>query len=89
MLKSIEENPLYPIANPESIAFFGASNRFSAMWTNQFASLLQLGFSGGLKAIERRLGLVREDDVIGLDGRDAVVLWAAHCNGDESAFVFA
>ncbi|MGD8386015.1 MAG: ribonuclease H-like domain-containing protein [Desulfobacteraceae bacterium] len=47
--------------------------------------LRQLGFSGGLKAIERQVGLVREDDVNGLDGRDAVFLWAAHCNGDPSA----
>lgn len=47
--------------------------------------LRQLGFSGGLKAIERRWGLLREDDVIGLNGLDAVYLWADYCNGDRFA----
>jgi len=46
MLNSIEESPLYPIVNPKSIAFFGASNNFSAMGTNQFNSLRDLGFEG-------------------------------------------
>ena len=46
MLNSIQESPLYPIVNPKSIAFFGASNNFSAMGTNQFNSLRALGFKG-------------------------------------------
>ncbi|TET47245.1 CoA-binding protein [Candidatus Aerophobetes bacterium] len=46
MLNSIKESPLYPIVNPRSIAFFGASNNFSAMGTNQFTSLRALGFEG-------------------------------------------
>jgi len=46
MLKSIQESPLYPIVNPKSIAFFGASNNISAMGTNQFNSLRDLGFEG-------------------------------------------
>jgi acetyl-CoA synthetase (ADP-forming) len=46
MLKSIKESPLYPIANPKSIAFFGASNNISAMGTNLLLSLLDLGFEG-------------------------------------------
>jgi acetyl-CoA synthetase (ADP-forming) len=48
MLHSIEESPLYPIVNPKSIAFFGASNNLSAMGTNQFKSLRALGFEGSL-----------------------------------------
>ncbi len=46
MLNSIKESPLYPIVNPRSIAFFGASNNFFAMGTNQFTSLRALGFEG-------------------------------------------
>jgi acetyl-CoA synthetase (ADP-forming) len=48
MLHSIQESPLYPIVNPKSIAFFGASNNFSAMGTNQFNSLRALGFKGAI-----------------------------------------
>jgi acyl-CoA synthetase (NDP forming) len=40
------DTPLYPLINPRSIAFFGASNRFSAMGTNQLNSVLALGFKG-------------------------------------------
>jgi acetyl-CoA synthetase (ADP-forming) len=46
MLNSIQESPLYPIVNPKSIVFFGASNNLSAMGTNQFNSLRDLGFKG-------------------------------------------
>ncbi len=46
MPDSIRQNPLYPIINPGSIVFFGASNRFSAMGTNQLNSLLSSGFEG-------------------------------------------
>jgi acyl-CoA synthetase (NDP forming) len=31
MISSILKSPLYPIANPKSIAFFGASNNHAAM----------------------------------------------------------
>ncbi|MEA3361317.1 MAG: CoA-binding protein [Thermodesulfobacteriota bacterium] len=48
MLNSIKESPLYPIVNPKSIAFFGASNNFSAMGTSQFNSLRDLGFKGNI-----------------------------------------
>ena len=46
MLKSIEESPLYGIAYPKSIAFFGASNNISAMGTNQLISIQALGYEG-------------------------------------------
>lgn len=47
--------------------------------------LKRLGYSGGLKTIEKTLGLAREDGIQGLNGWDAVLLWQAHCNGDGSA----
>jgi len=40
------KSPLYTLANPESIVFFGASNSFSAMGTNILVSLLASGFPG-------------------------------------------
>ncbi len=48
MLDSIEESPLYPIANPKSIAFLGASNRITSMGTNLLASIQALGFEGAI-----------------------------------------
>ena len=48
-------------------------------------ALKRLGFSGGLKAIEQRLGMERDDDLRGLGGFDAVLLWQAHCEGDADA----
>jgi hypothetical protein len=35
------------------------------------------GLTGGLKAIEKALGIRRPDDVLGLDGEDAMWLWRA------------
>ena len=37
--------------------------------------LRRLGFKGGLKNIERQIGIAREDGVDGLSGSDAVRLW--------------
>jgi len=54
-------NFLHPIVNPKSVAFFGASNRFTAMGTNQLNALLDLGFEGQIYPVhpkeERVLGL--------------------------------
>ena len=35
----------------------------------------RIDMKGGLKAIEHRLGISRDDDAVGLDGMDAVRLW--------------
>ena len=48
MFNSIEESPLYQIANPKSIVFFGASNSISAMGTNLLMSLQSAGFEGAI-----------------------------------------
>lgn len=52
---------LYPLVNPRSIAFFGASNRYTAMGTNQLHSILDLGFKGKLYPIHPK-----EKTVLGL-----------------------
>jgi uncharacterized protein len=47
--------------------------------------LKKIGLAGGLKAIEKKVGLVRDAEVDGLNGFDAVHLWKAYEWGDESA----
>ena len=47
--------------------------------------LHRLGYHGGLKRIERQWGIDREDEIAGLTGFDAVLLWARHRHGDAAA----
>lgn len=46
----------------------------------------KLGYSGGLKEIERQFGLQRGDSIADVGGFDATVLWAKHLRGDKEAF---
>lgn len=48
-------------------------------------ALRRAGRSGGLKKIEKELGVPREDDFDGVDGGFAVWLWQAHRAGDPRA----
>lgn len=59
MIARREESPLYPFLNPTSIAFYGASNSFSAMGTTQFRNITELGFPGNLYPIHPKLGRVQ------------------------------
>ena len=45
----------------------------------------RLGLRGGLKHLERELGIERESALRGLDGMDAVRLWAQWRQGDRTA----
>ncbi len=47
--------------------------------------LARLGYKGGLKVIEQRLGVTRDPWVAGLDGYDAVILWRRYERGDLDA----
>lgn len=47
--------------------------------------LKRLGYAGGLKKIERDLGIARDSDIEGMDGLEAVRLWQAYQWGDEAA----
>jgi uncharacterized protein YprB with RNaseH-like and TPR domain len=47
--------------------------------------LHRLGYHGGLKRIERQWGIYREDEIAGLNGFDAVLLWARYRHGDAAA----
>lgn len=39
------------------------------------------GLTGGMKAVERTLGIDRDDTIVGVDGYEAVRLWRAHQRG--------
>ncbi len=47
--------------------------------------LKKLGYGGGLKTIEKDLGISRHDDIDGMDGFEAVRLWQAYQWGDDDA----
>ena len=47
--------------------------------------LKRLGYSGGLKAIEKNVGIKRGREVKNFTGYDAVVLWNRHLDGDPEA----
>jgi len=47
--------------------------------------LKKLGLGGGLKAIEKKVGLSRDPSVEGLTGFDAALLWRAYQWGDSAA----
>jgi uncharacterized protein YprB with RNaseH-like and TPR domain len=47
--------------------------------------LRKLGYKGGLKSIEKQVGLAREEEVEGLGGFEAVLLWQAYQLGDQGA----
>ena len=47
--------------------------------------LHRLGLKGGLKGVEKKLGLARPDAIEGVDGYTAVLLWRAHRAGHEAA----
>lgn len=61
-------------------------HRFDQIHLDLCPTLRRLGLKGGLKAIERQLGIARGEDTDGLSGWDAVKLWNMyHHLGDESA----
>ncbi len=49
--------------------------------------LRSLGYRGGLKAVERNLGLTRDAAIQGVDGFEAVRLWHRYRRGDRAALM--
>jgi uncharacterized protein YprB with RNaseH-like and TPR domain/predicted nuclease with RNAse H fold len=45
----------------------------------------RLGYSGGLKELEKSLGITRKSEVAKMDGFEATVLWAKYLRGDNAA----
>jgi uncharacterized protein len=50
-------------------------HRFDQIHIDLCPALRRLGFKGGLKKIEKQLGIQRGEEVDGLNGYDAVILW--------------
>ncbi len=48
-------------------------------------TLKRLGYRGGLKKIEKQLGITRGEDTEGLNGLDAIRLWRAWQRGSQTA----
>jgi uncharacterized protein YprB with RNaseH-like and TPR domain len=47
--------------------------------------LKRLGFTGGLKGVEKDFGICRTQEIQGLTGYDAVLLWKKYLKGDQEA----
>ena len=47
--------------------------------------LRELGLRGGLKSIEKQLGILRDEEVDGIDGFEAVRLWYRYKRGNQEA----
>lgn len=45
----------------------------------------RVGIKGGLKSVEKQMGIARPEEVDGLDGFAAVLLWQRHLEGDPEA----
>lgn len=61
------------------------SLRLDQLHVDLMHSLRRLGFRGGMKAIERRVGIERSEETAGLSGFDAVRLWHDFEAGDDDA----
>jgi uncharacterized protein len=59
--------------------------RFEQLHVDLCHTLRRLGFGGGLKSVERQLGLARGPQIDGLNGWDAVRLWQESRRGREGA----
>lgn len=51
MITNIEESPLYRIADPRNLAFYGASNSARSMGSNLLMSTLEMGYKGTIYPI--------------------------------------
>ena len=48
-------------------------------------SMKRIGYRGGLKKIEKQLGINRGDDTDGLNGMDAIRLWREYLRGNQTS----
>ncbi len=79
------------------VTFFGAGfdlpvikNAFPSLQLDQIhidlcPLMRQVGYRGGLKAIERAIGIERSPETRNLSGRDAVYLWREYRRGSQEA----
>jgi len=58
---------------------------FNQLHIDLMYPLKRIGYGGGLKKIEREMGIVRGDNVKDVDGWEAVRLWRRYQRGDKAA----
>lgn len=61
------------------------SYKYDAIHLDLRYMLKELGLQGGLKSIENQLGISRDDDLVGMDGFEAVQLWYQYKRGNQKA----
>ena len=94
--KDMDEFPSRVSQYPLVVTFNGASfdmpfltRRFKAFKPAAHIDLRhplkRLGYAGGLKAIERQVGIGRTSNVRDIDGFEAVRLWHAYRRGDQAS----
>ncbi len=96
--QDLQEFPEYASNFAMVVTFYGANfdlpmieKRFSDLRFRQLhldlcPTLRQLGIGGGLKKIEKQLGICRGEDTDGLGGLDAIRLWRRYSTlGDDQA----
>jgi uncharacterized protein len=66
--------------------FREASFRFEQPHFDLLPSARSLGLGGGLKDMEKQLGITRADDIKDMRGIEAIQLWGAWKNGDLAAY---
>lgn len=59
--------------------------KFNHLHVDLMYPLRRIGLTGGLKAIEKKLGIQRTDDTVDITGFDAVRLWHEYESGSEEA----
>lgn len=59
--------------------------KFNQLHIDLMYPLRRIGYSGGLKNIEKLLGISRSEDTEGITGFDAVRLWKKYERGDQEA----
>ena len=91
--KAVEEIERYPVVVTFNGAVFDMPiirkhfhyNLFNHIHIDLRFPLKSIGYTGGLKIIETRLGLERSERTRGLDGWDAVRLWSSYRRGNDQA----
>lgn len=66
--------------------FREANFRFEQPHLDLIMPARSLGLTGGLKDMEKQIGIVRSADIKEIRGNEAVVLWGAWKNGDQNAY---
>jgi len=94
---NLEDFPAYVEKRPLLVSFNGIrfdvpflqatfpEARLNQPHIDLYFVLRSLGYRGGLKAIEKQLGIERDAEVREVEGLGAIQLWNRYCQGDQKA----